>query len=206
MIWCSPTSPPPLEHTGFPWYLLAGTALECSCWRQGLSQTQMQSSDAILLGSWTLSLILHAHTSEKKWRKKDTKETERSVCLRNVGPYLPTEKAAIWGFQTIWHYFWIVCFCVFEPLLQTECHFLIHMPKPNTSKCNCHLERGWEVIQLKWAEPNSITQMSFQKEDFQHVWIYWANETGQKKKKERKNMASKILRFITYCSDILFVL
>lgn len=28
----------------------------------------------------------------------------------------------------------------------------------------------------------------------------------RKKKKERKNMASKILGFITYCSDILFVL
>jgi hypothetical protein len=37
-------SSPPLELTGFPWYLLAETAVDCGCWRQLCSKAQVQGS------------------------------------------------------------------------------------------------------------------------------------------------------------------
>lgn len=133
VIWCSPTPPPPLEHTGFPWYLLVGIALDCGCCSQRLSPTQMQRGRPYFLEAEPIPLF-HVHTSERKRWRQNTKTTRYCAYLKYMGLVCPQTKLRVKVYRLseitfdwctsvhLSHYFRLNCvfsFICWSPVLQT---------------------------------------------------------------------------------------
>lgn len=71
VIWCSPTSPPPLACTGFPWYLLVGTAVDL-WWLEAAAVARPRCRAAQATLPWKQSLFSSSsHTMEQNSGNED---------------------------------------------------------------------------------------------------------------------------------------